>query len=129
MLVGETLMRAPDPGRGARGAAGLPWLTRAPFLIKICGVTSAEDAAMAASAGAGAIGVNFWPGSKRFVGGEAAARRVLAAIPPGVLRVGVFVNAAPAEVERARSGARAWIACSCTATRRRRHSARSRARR
>jgi phosphoribosylanthranilate isomerase len=73
-----------------------------PFLIKICGVTSAEDAAMAAAAGAGAIGVNFWPGSKRFVGGEGAARRVLQAIPPGVLRVGVFVNAAPAEVERAR---------------------------
>ncbi len=73
-----------------------------PFLIKICGVTTADDAAMAAAAGAGAIGVNFWPGSKRFVGGEPAARRVLAAIPPGVLRVGVFVNAALAEVERAR---------------------------
>jgi phosphoribosylanthranilate isomerase len=72
------------------------------FLIKICGVTSAEDAAMAASAGAGAIGVNFWPGSKRYIGDEAAARSVLAAIPRGVLRVGVFVNAAPAEVERAR---------------------------
>jgi phosphoribosylanthranilate isomerase len=64
-----------------------------PFLIKICGVTSAEDAAMAAAAGAGAIGVNFWPGSKRFVGGEGAAHRVLQAIPPGVLRVGVFERA------------------------------------
>ena len=68
------------------------------FLIKICGVTSPEDAALAAGAGAGAIGVNFWPDSKRFVGDEQAARRVLAAIPPGVLKVGVFVNAEPAAV-------------------------------
>jgi phosphoribosylanthranilate isomerase len=73
-----------------------------PFLIKICGVTSPDDAAMAAAAGAGAIGVNLWPGSKRFVGDAAAARRVLQAIPPGVVRVGVFVNAEAAEVERAR---------------------------
>lgn len=72
-----------------------------PFLIKICGVTTAEDAAMAAAAGAGAIGVNLWPGSKRFVGDTGAARRVVAAIPAGVLRVGVFVNATAAEIERA----------------------------
>ncbi len=58
---------------------------------------------MAAAAGAGAIGVNLWAGSKRFVGGEAAAERVLGAIPPGVLRVGVFVNASAAEVERTRA--------------------------
>lgn len=57
---------------------------------------------MAAGAGAGAIGVNLWSGSKRFVGDAAAARRVIQAIPPGVLRVGVFVNADAAEVERAR---------------------------
>jgi len=68
------------------------------FLIKICGVTTAADAAMAAQAGAGAIGVNFWAGSKRFVGDDDEAARVLAAIPPGVLKVGVFVNASAAEV-------------------------------
>jgi phosphoribosylanthranilate isomerase len=71
------------------------------FLVKICGVTSSEDAASAAGAGADAVGVNFWPGSKRFVGGADPARRVLAALPRGVLRVGVFVNPAPADVERA----------------------------
>jgi phosphoribosylanthranilate isomerase len=71
------------------------------FLIKICGVTTPEDAAMAAAAGAGAIGVNLWPGSKRFVGDPGAARRVVAAIPAGVLRVGVFVDATAAEIERA----------------------------
>lgn len=66
------------------------------FLIKICGVTLPEDAALAATLGAGAIGVNFWRGSKRFVG-EAAAQ-VLAAVPEGVLKFGVFVNAGVNEV-------------------------------
>jgi phosphoribosylanthranilate isomerase len=71
----------------------------APFVIKICGVTTPADAQLAATAGATAIGVNLWPGSKRFAGGAAAA--IVAAIPAGVLKVGVFVNAAPAEVLRA----------------------------
>ncbi len=68
------------------------------LLIKICGVTSAKDAAMAAELGADAIGVNFWPGSKRYVDpGEAAP--ILAAIPAGVLKVGVFVNEPEDEVD------------------------------
>jgi phosphoribosylanthranilate isomerase len=71
----------------------------APFVIKICGVTTPADAVMAAGAGATAIGVNLWPGSKRFAGTAAAA--IVAAIPAGVLKVGVFVNATPAEVQRA----------------------------
>jgi phosphoribosylanthranilate isomerase len=69
------------------------------FLIKICGVTTAEDAAMAAAAGADAIGVNLWPGSKRYVA-PAAARAVLEAVPAGVLKVGVFVDAPAAEVAK-----------------------------
>jgi phosphoribosylanthranilate isomerase len=69
------------------------------FLVKICGVTTPEDAAMAAAAGADAIGVNLWSGSKRFVE-PAAARDVLAAVPNGVLRVGVFVGAPVDEVQR-----------------------------
>lgn len=68
------------------------------LLIKICGITTARDAEVAADAGADAVGVNFWSGSKRFVGDERAARAVIAAVPRGVLKVGVFVNAAPAEV-------------------------------
>jgi phosphoribosylanthranilate isomerase len=70
------------------------------LLVKICGVTSAADAAMAAQAGADAIGVNLWSGSKRYLEPE-AARAVLAAVPAGVLKVGVFVNAPPGEVARA----------------------------
>lgn len=64
------------------------------FLIKICGVTRPEDAACAAKLGAGAIGINFWPGSKRFVD-DSRAKEIVAAIPPDVLKVGVFVNAHP----------------------------------
>jgi phosphoribosylanthranilate isomerase len=66
------------------------------FLIKICGITTPEDARMVVEAGADAIGVNLWVGSKRFVGEAAAA--VLAAVPPGILKFGVFVNAEPAEI-------------------------------
>jgi phosphoribosylanthranilate isomerase len=64
------------------------------FLIKICGVTRPEDAAFAAKLGAGAIGINFWPSSKRFVD-HSRAKEILKAIPADVLKVGVFVNAQP----------------------------------
>jgi phosphoribosylanthranilate isomerase len=66
------------------------------LLIKICGVTTAEDAAMAAAAGADAIGINLWPGSKRYVAPD-RAREVLAAVPSGVLKIGVFVDPPDAE--------------------------------
>ena len=68
------------------------------FLIKICGVTSGDDAALVAAAGADAVGINFWPGSRRFIGADANVAEVVAAIPAGVLKFGVFVNAEPSEV-------------------------------
>ena len=52
---------------------------------------------MAAAAGADAIGVNLWSGSKRYVAPD-QARAVVDAIPAGVLKVGVFVNAPADEV-------------------------------
>jgi phosphoribosylanthranilate isomerase len=64
------------------------------FLVKICGVTRPEDADHSVKYGAGAIGLNFWRGSKRFVE-DGQAREILAAVPSSVLRVGVFVNAHP----------------------------------
>jgi phosphoribosylanthranilate isomerase len=64
------------------------------FLVKICGITRPEDAQQAVAAGADLIGLNFWRGSKRFVRDD-QAREIVAAIPAGVLRVGVFVNAHP----------------------------------
>lgn len=64
--------------------------------IKICGLTRAEDAAAAVSAGVDALGVVLAP-SKRQVALEEAAD-VLADVPPFVARIGVFVNAHADEV-------------------------------
>jgi phosphoribosylanthranilate isomerase len=57
--------------------------------IKVCGVTRAADARRAASLGAWAVGMIFVPGTSRFLT-PARAGRVRAAIPRGVLAVGVF---------------------------------------
>ena len=43
------------------------------FRIKVCGVTSPEDAAMAAEAGADAVGINFFRESIRYVARPSAA--------------------------------------------------------
>jgi len=66
--------------------------------VKICGVTTVGDALMAADAGADAIGLNFYPGSPRCVAVDVAAA-IAAALPRGVLRVGVFVDAARRDIE------------------------------
>jgi phosphoribosylanthranilate isomerase len=60
-------------------------------MVKICGVTSVEDALMAAAAGADAIGLNFHPPSPRCVDLDVAAQ-IAAALPARVWRVGVFVD-------------------------------------
>jgi phosphoribosylanthranilate isomerase len=59
--------------------------------IKICGVTTVEDALAAAALGVDAIGLNFYQASPRFVQPHAAAA-ILRALPPFVEPVGVFVN-------------------------------------
>jgi len=74
------------------------------YRVKICGITSYEDAALALDLGADALGFNFYPGSRRFLG-FAAARDITRRLPPLATTVGVFVNAAdPTEVD---AGARA----------------------
>lgn len=67
--------------------------------VKICGVTRVEDARVAFECGADAIGLNFWPGSKRFCSID-RARGIVADVGPGVLVFGVFVRASRAEIER-----------------------------
>lgn len=69
-------------------------------LVKICGITNAGDAQAAVDAGADALGFNFWPHSVRFVTIETAAE-LIRAVPQGVLKAGVFVDATAAEMERA----------------------------
>ena len=68
--------------------------------VKICGITSEADALAAAEAGADAIGLMFYEGSSRHVTLE-QAKAISAALPPHVMRVGVFVNAEEAFVHQA----------------------------
>jgi len=66
------------------------------FRIKICGVTSVEDALAVAEAGADAIGLNFYGPSPRFVAPD-HARAIAGAVRGRLLRVGVVVD--PTEKE------------------------------
>ena len=62
--------------------------------LKICGVTLAEDVRQLIELGVDALGVNFWPHSKRYLSPE-AARSILMDASGRITRVGVFVNAEP----------------------------------
>jgi len=64
---------------------------------KICGITRVEDALIAAQAGVDAIGLVFYAKSPRAVSVE-QAQKIIAALPPFVSTVGLFVNASRAEV-------------------------------
>ena len=66
--------------------------------VKVCVIKEPGDARVAAEAGADAIGLVFAE-SPRKVGVE-RAREIAAALPEGVLKVGVFVDAEPKEVLR-----------------------------
>jgi len=68
--------------------------------IKICGITSVADALTAAEAGADMVGLMFYEPSPRYVTLMQAAE-ISRALPPFVLRVGVFVNPDEALVTRA----------------------------
>ena len=68
--------------------------------VKICGITRIDDALAAASSGADAIGLVFWPGTPRRVEFE-QARAIAAALPPFVTIVGLFVDPQPAAVRAA----------------------------
>jgi len=65
--------------------------------VKICGITSLEDARCAVELGASAVGFNFYSRSPRCITAE-AAKRIADELPAGICRVGVFVNAERAEV-------------------------------
>jgi phosphoribosylanthranilate isomerase len=67
------------------------------FRIKICGITNQRDATAVVQAGADAVGLNFYPASPRFVGRD-AARQISEALPPEIVKTGVFVNAAAKDV-------------------------------
>ncbi len=68
--------------------------------VKICGITSVEDGLVAAEAGADMIGLMFYDRSPRNITIETAAE-ISRALPPFVLRAGVFVNPDESLVMRA----------------------------
>jgi len=65
-------------------------------MVKVCGITNPGDARVAA--GADAIGLLFAESSRRV--SVERAREIVAALPDGVLKVGVFVNERPEEILR-----------------------------
>jgi phosphoribosylanthranilate isomerase len=64
-----------------------------PVKLKICGITSIEDARAAVDCGAAYLGFNFYRPSPRYLS-PAAARAIIRELPDGVRAVGVFVNEA-----------------------------------
>jgi indole-3-glycerol phosphate synthase/phosphoribosylanthranilate isomerase len=95
MLVGESLVVAEDTGAKVRE------LVRPYTRVKICGITTRQDALAAVDAGADMLGLNFYPKSRRYVTPEACWRIVsaLTQYTSRITLVGVFVNAGPAEIE------------------------------
>ena len=69
------------------------------FSIKICGITSVNDALMAVAAGADAVGLNFYVKSPRYVEFD-LARRICDALSWNAVKVGLFVNAPVREICR-----------------------------
>lgn len=78
-------------GPGSRPATAL-W-------VKICGITSVDDALRAVEVGADALGLIFVEGTPRYVT-PARAAAIVAALPAGITPVGVFWDHPPAHVDR-----------------------------
>ena len=65
--------------------------------VKICGITSLEDALHACYSGADAVGFIIYPKSKRFIKAK-EVRKITSQLPPFLTKVGVFVNEDPRDV-------------------------------
>ncbi|MCP3852455.1 MAG: phosphoribosylanthranilate isomerase [Gammaproteobacteria bacterium] len=67
--------------------------------IKICGISSCEDAKLAYDSGADAIGLVFYPPSPRYVKVD-KAKEIVDSLPPFITSVALFVNASKEEVNQ-----------------------------
>ena len=83
---GQVQDRPVQAGRGLR-----------PVRVKVCGLTSPASALACARAGVDWVGLNFYPGSPRFVS-TARASEIRSALPETTEAVGVFVNRPQSEV-------------------------------
>ncbi len=61
--------------------------------VKVCGITSYDDAVMALDHGVDALGFNFFPPSPRYIRPE-DAHAIILRLPPFAVTVGLFVNVA-----------------------------------
>lgn len=69
--------------------------------IKVCGLTSVDNALMCVEAGVDTLGINFWSGSKRYCSPGVAAE-IVRAVSQKATVVGLFVNAQVDEILRVR---------------------------
>lgn len=67
------------------------------MFVKICGLTSEEDALLAVALGADALGFNFVNGSKRQIAPD-KAREIVRRLPPETMTVGIFRDELPGRV-------------------------------
>ena len=66
------------------------------MFVKICGITSEEDALLAIAMGADAVGFVFAPSSRQVAAG--LVRDIVRRLPPEVMTVGVFRDESPQRV-------------------------------
>jgi indole-3-glycerol phosphate synthase/phosphoribosylanthranilate isomerase len=91
-LVGSALMAASDTGQAARALVH--------GRVKLCGLTNAEDMALAARSGATHAGLIFVPGTPRAISAGRGRSLAEAAKGAGMIAVGVFRDCPVADVVR-----------------------------
>jgi len=64
---------------------------------KICGITNLQDALFSITAGAFALGFNFYKPSKRYVE-KSIAKEIIRKLPQSILKVGIFIDESIEEI-------------------------------
>lgn len=67
--------------------------------VKICGITNLLDAKQAVEVGCDALGFMFYKKSPRYVSPD-AAQKIIRALPKGIIKIGVFVNAKEKDIRK-----------------------------